>query len=73
MKNREPLDYNSPIIFIMMTVIFLLSENAKRSVSTIEIVLCVIIDFLCIIKLMRNLYLDITYMKKKNDIEEKEN
>lgn len=73
MKNREPLDYNSPIIFIMMTVIFLLSENAKRSVSTIEIVLCVIIDFLCIIKLMRNLYLDITYMKKKNNIEEKEN
>lgn len=73
MKNREPLDYNSPIIFIMITIIFLLSENAKRSVSTIEIVLCVIIDFLCIIKLIRNLYLDITYMKKKNAIEEKEN
>jgi len=73
MKNRQPLDYNSPIIFIMMTVIYLLSENAKRSVSTIEIVLCVIIDLLCVIKLMRNLYLDITYMKKKNDIEEKEN
>ena len=73
MKNRQPLDYNSSIIFIMMTVIYLLSENAKRSVSTIEIVLCVIIDLLCVIKLIRNLYLDITYIKNKNNIEEKEN